>query len=217
MRKILLASGFLFAAAGGAFAADAVVYEPAPVAPADSVFIWTGGYVGIQGGYGWADADFSVPDFGFNGNIDPDSGFVGGLVGFNYQSGSFVGGIEADVNYSGLNDDFSVLGEDVDAEINWFGSIRGRAGFAFDRTLVFGTAGVAFAGADVDTDNFSNDSTSFTGWTVGAGVEHAFIDNWTVRAEYRYYDFGNEDIDLDTPVDGDFTMNTVSVGVAYKF
>jgi len=216
MRKLLLASTFLVAAAGTAFAADAVVYEePAPVDV--SFFSWTGGYVGIQGGYGWSDVDVSVGDGLFDGSFDPDGGFVGGLVGFNYQINQFVIGAEADINKAWIGDSVTVGPADVDADLEWFGSVRARAGVAFDRTLVFATGGVAFAHSDVDT-NFGDDTLNFTGWTVGAGVEHAFTDNWTVRGEYRYYDFGNEDVGgLPLDANADFTMSTVSLGVAYKF
>jgi outer membrane immunogenic protein len=215
MNRLLLATTFLFAVAGGAFAADAVVYE----APPETIvgYSWTGAYVGVQGGYAWADTDVSVPLVPFADTFDVDGGFVGALAGFNYQMGSFVGGIEADVNKAWIDETLNVDGFGVDAELDWFASIRGRAGFAFDRTMIFGTAGVAFAGADINSI-FGGENIDFTGWTAGGGVEHAVTDNITIRGEYRYYDFGSEDITSQPlPASADLTMHTVSFGAAYKF
>jgi outer membrane immunogenic protein len=201
-----------------AFAADAVYVDPAPVAPIEevAVFSWTGGYIGIQGGYVWTGAELDdgtdILDDEFNG------GMVGGFVGYNWQSGAFVFGGEADLNAVFNDETFEFLGEEVDVGTDYLASIRGRVGYAWDRTLLFGTAGVAFTEASAEATIAGIDfdaSESFVGWTIGAGLEYAFTDNWLLRGEYRYYDFGNEEIGEFENVDLDF--NTVSIGVAYKF
>lgn len=225
LRGTALASTFfVLASVGAARAADAIVYEPAPeVIPG---FTWTGAYIGIQGGYGWADLsdddDFFLEDNTDDAidSLDLDGGFVGVYGGFNYQWDSVVLGIEGDINKAWMDESFDFAGGDAEAEIDWFGSIRGRVGYAWDRTLLFATAGVAFAQVDYDIDEFDfSDDESFVGWTAGVGVEHAFTDNLLARAEYRYYDFGSEEFgNVDTGTgDLELDMHTVSVGLAYKF
>lgn len=210
IRRTAFTATILLAWGGCALAADPVYEEPLPVVA--SVYDWSGAYVGLQAGYGWADADVTIfTNPAFVGSFDLDGGFVGGLAGYNFQSGNFVYGIEGDINKSWIELDE----EDADGEIDWFGSVRGRVGYAWDRTLLFGTAGIAFAHGEMSSALVGiDDDVSFTGWTAGLGAEHAFTDNWLGRAEYRYYDFGTEDI---TRGEVDLTMHTVSVGIAYKF
>lgn len=205
IRRTALTATMLLAWGGCALAADPVYEEPVVA----SVYDWSGVYLGLQAGYGWADADVTIfTNPPLVGTADLDGAFAGALAGYNFQSGNFVFGVEGDINKSWIE-----LDDDGDAEIDWFGSVRGRVGYAWDRTLLFGTAGIAFAHGEVSTV-VEDDDMSFTGWTAGLGAEHAFTDNWLGRAEYRYYDFGTEDI---TRGEVDLTMHTVSVGIAYKF
>lgn len=208
IRRTAFTATMLLAWGGCALAADPVYEEPVVA----SVYDWSGAYLGLQAGYGWADADATIfTAIPTSISADLDGAFVGALAGYNFQSGNFVYGIEGDVNKSWIKFD----GDGGDAEIEWFGSLRGRLGYAWDRTLLFGTAGIAFAHGEATVDLVGvNDDVSFTGWTAGLGAEHAFTDNWLGRAEYRYYDFGTEDI---TRGEVDLTMHTVSVGIAYKF
>lgn len=218
MKKIILVS-VLTLLAGTAYAADAVVEpEAAPVAELTPAFVWSGGYVGLQGGYGWTDVDVDVDfDPGFSDSFDANGGFAGLYAGYNFQSGSFVGGIEADINKAWIDETALVGPIEADTELDWFGSIRGRAGFAFDRALVFGTAGVAFASASADVLGESYDL-NYTGWTIGGGAEYAVTDNITLRGEYRYYDFGSDDFDVGpVNVEADLRMHAISFGAAYKF
>ena len=208
VQKTALAALTLLAMSGTAMAADPVVFEEAP-APVivDTVYDWSGVYIGLQGGYGWADADVTIfTNPPTEETYDLDGPFVGAYAGYNFQWDNFVAGIEGDINASWIDLDT----DDGDVELDWFGSVRGRAGYAWDRTLFFGTAGVALAHLSADGE----EDEDLTGWTAGLGVEHAFTDNWLGRAEYRYYDFGSEDI---TRGELDLDMHTVSVGIAYKF
>lgn len=215
----------ILASAGSAWTADPVVYEPTPeIIPG---FTWTGAYIGGQGGYGWTDlsddGDFFLEDGTDDGisSLDLDGGFLGVYGGFNYQWDSVVLGIEADINKASMDERFGFEGGDAEAELDWFGSVRGRLGYAWDRTLFFATGGVAFAHVDYNLDEFDfSDNEDFVGWTAGVGVEHAFTDNLLVRAEYRYYDFGSEEFgdaaDFGSG-DLDLDMHTISMGLAYKF
>ena len=95
--------------------------------------------------------------------------------------------------------------------------MRARIGYAFDRTLIFATGGVAFTqfSASLSDENFVDADQNLTGWTIGAGAEYAFTNNWIGRVEYRYYDFSDDTLEGF----GDFGVetNTLTVGVSYKF
>jgi outer membrane immunogenic protein len=216
MKKLLVAAtalSGLLALTGVAKAADAVVME--------TVYDWTGGYVGLQGGY--ADVDIGIDDSAID-DLDADGWFGGLYAGWNYQWDSFVMGIEGDINLSDIDGeaDFSCEGDcNVSGDIDWFGSVRGRLGFAMDQFLIFATGGVAFTEVDTELEfpgGDGSDDPNYTGWTLGGGIEFASWENTLVRLEYRYYDFGTEEIDIfGSDVDIDKEMHTVSLGVAWKF
>jgi outer membrane immunogenic protein len=220
---ILTASTFLLFAAGGAMAADVVeAPPPAPVAEIP-IFTWTGPYLGIQGGYAWGDASLTDPDILTNGE-DFNGGMLGGFIGYNWQAGSnFVLGAEADINALWNDQTYDFGGVDLDVGSDYLASIRGRLGYAVDRALIFATGGVAFTNLSADATIAGplgvpvdiSASEDFTGWTIGAGIDYAFTDNWFGRLEYRYYDFGDKDLFDNTNFDLHF--NTVTVGVAYKW
>jgi outer membrane immunogenic protein len=218
IRIALAASVLALLATGGARAADAVIEEPIPVEV--PVFTWTGFYLGVQGGYVWTNLDVE----GGVSLDDLNGGIFGGYVGYNYQIDSFVIGLEGDFNGTWNDDDFAFAGPPpftVSVGTDWLASIRARAGFAWDRALIFATGGVGFTQASVDTTiggvTFTGDET-FTGWTLGGGVEYAFTDNWLGRLEYRYYGFDDEDIDGAGGIGAiDLDSQTVTVGIAYKF
>src|SRR3712207_3058823 len=167
MKKILLASVALFGFAGAATAADLPVRSapPAPIVAAAPIFTWTGFYVGVNAGYGWSDDDFDAVDFA---DDEDDGGFLGGAqVGYNYQIGSFVVGLEGDIQYAefGREGVFNFGDEDGDIlegeleSSGWFGTVRGGAGGAVGEALIYATGGFAFA----------DDA---TGWTAGGGLEY---------------------------------------------
>ena len=221
LKIMLAASALALLVTGGARAADAVVEEP-PLAEVP-IFTWTGFYVGLQGGYAWTDFDGDVGDFD---NLD--GGLFGGYVGYNYQYQNWVFGVEGDFNGVWNDKSFTVTGIPgvapftVNSGTDWLASIRARAGFTWDRALIFATGGVAWAHGNADVTvvggpTFSFDET-FTGWTLGGGVEYAFTDNWLGRAEYRYYGFDDEDLGGPGPLSNvDFDTQTVTLGIAYKF
>lgn len=206
MKKSLLA-GIAAAAlltAGSAFAADLPSRKYAPVAPAVvvPVFTWTGFYVGVNAGYGWNtnndNSSWYAPTtfYGYGGDSGSDGGFVGGgQIGYNYQIGQFVIGAEADLQYADLGgkNNFGYGNQGMD----WFGTVRARAGFAFDRALIYATGGFAYGGGNSSNNYYGgyfgpsygyyggNDDTS-TGWTVGGGLEYAFTNNITAKIEGLY-------------------------------
>jgi outer membrane immunogenic protein len=213
MKKILLSSVALLGLATGAMAADLPSrVAPAPVIAAAPIFTWTGFYVGVNAGYGWSDDDFDAVDFA---DDEDDGGFVGGAqIGYNYQIGSFVVGLEGDIQYADFGRDGVFNFEDEDGEIlegefessDWFGTVRARAGVAFGQALIYGTGGFAFA----------DDA---TGWTVGGGLEYAFTNNLSAKIEGLYVNLENDD-DFDFDIDGfdgETDFGVVRAGLNFRF
>ncbi|GLK78715.1 outer membrane protein [Methylopila turkensis] len=209
IRRILLgaASAAAFAAmVPAAMAADLPAYEePAvAIAPVPS-FTWTGPYIGVQAGYGWGSA----------ARTDKDGFTVGGYAGYNYQfdNSPVVIGIETDFNYS----DADGSRRRARTASDWNGATRARVGYAFDRFLVYGAAGVAYADRELRVRGLGRDTKTAVGWTVGGGLEYAAAENVSVRAEYRYNDYGKDRFSIGNGIRSEYTEHRVMGGVAYKF
>lgn len=219
LKTVLLTTTALFALTQAAAAADVVAYEsPAPVAEVAQPFSWSGAYFGVDAGHGWLDGDFSVVGAPGSVSEDFDGATVGAFVGYNWQfSNGFVTGLEGDLSYN-FNDN-EYLGA-VEVGTDWAGSVRAKVGYAFDRALIYAAGGwTATSGyVDVDAADF-DESETFHGWTLGAGVDYAVTDNMFLRAEYRYNDFGDKDIELapGTEINADLDQHVVKVGLGVKF
>jgi len=214
MKKII-SSGVAAAAllvAAPAFAADIAQPYPtkAPVVAVEPVFSWTGFYLGGNVGGAWGSGEDALDLLG----LEP-SGFIGGgQLGYNVQlDNNIVIGIEADIQGSDVSD--TAFG--VESKMDYFGTVRGRIGYAFDHILPYFTGGWAW-GHNKVTDQFTGFETSNTlsGWTIGGGVEYAFTNNWTVKAEYLYMDLGSDYYDS-IGADAGLTANVVRAGLNYKF
>ncbi|KYG97656.1 outer membrane protein [Bradyrhizobium sp. DOA1] len=233
MKRFVIAAAALVLGTAGASAADMAArpYTKAP-APVAAVYNWTGFYIGAQVGYAWGDngtREFDpagVPTGlvqGFNAN-----GVVGGgHVGYNWQFGQFVFGLEGDIEGADVNGGYR-LGNlnGTDFRIDAQASIRGRLGVAFNNSLLYVTGGAAWADMDhtyvLANTLFETVSTTRTGWTVGAGWEYGFTPNWSARVEYRYTDFGNFRNTSVVAFPGfsyehDPVFHTVRAGVSYRF
>lgn len=168
---------------------------------------WSGLYVGVNGGYGWANSS----SYGFQ----PSGGFGGGQIGYNWQgiwNPHLVLGVEADIEGADITD--SYYGHQ--ASVNYFGTIRGRIGYAFDRALVYATGGFAYG--EVQDSAFGASLTSTeTGYTVGGGVEYKILPNWSAKAEYDFVslDAGNSGANLSLNNSSRSEFNTFKVGVNY--
>jgi outer membrane immunogenic protein len=177
--------------AGTASAAD--LYVPPPAAPSPiysntPAYNWTGFYVGASGGYGSSPTSSNTGST-FGGNVN--GFFAGGQVGYNYQTYSnLVLGVEADINWSGIGGTVHT-GPTVTQGIDWFGTFRGRLGYAMDNIMPYLTGGLAFGGA-TRTSSIGpvSQSKGVAGWTIGGGIEMGLANNWSVKAEYDYIDFG---------------------------
>ena len=249
MRKTKLLAGTVMgglvalAMAGAASAADLPRRTEVPVIQPVPIFTWTGFYVGATAGYvfGNGNSRFSgVLPAGFvplgNANSRDDGFIVGGTIGYNYQfTPNFVAGIEADLSYTDIKKSASNGFITLSREMNYLGTVRGRLGYTFDRFMVYGTGGLAYANVKSQTNiaglgslyTGSKDDTR-TGWTVGGGVEYAITNNISAKVEYLYYDLGRESYGatyVSGPVLAGFVGNTrtetrgniVRGGVNYRF
>jgi outer membrane immunogenic protein len=220
------ALGFINTANAADIGTRAPVYKaPPPVA----VFNWTGFYVGLNAGGAWGSAHQDYPPTTIpSTDGDFDGYFVGGTVGYNWQfNPAWVLGIEADIQGSKITGDIPnfVAGFPDTFKIDYWGTVRGRIGYAgWSHALLYATAGWAWAHAKESFPpalNFGSDSQTFSGWTVGGGIEYAIANNWSLKAEYLYADLGKESFVFPAfaPIafDTKATMNVVRAGVNYRF
>ena len=226
MKRLLFGAAALTAFAAPAFAADMPprTYKapPAYTAPA-LIYDWTGFYVGGHVGGAFA---------GDNSLAGSDARFMGGVQGgFDYQFAPYgVLGVEA--QYSWLNSNTTGVqfpgGSLITENNNQLGSVTGRVGYTWGPGLIYAKGGYAWrdnpnigvsvAGAPVA---FTTDGNHKNGWTVGAGLEYMFAPNWSAKAEYQYYNFGNTTF-ASGPADVVGSRfrddeHTVKVGVNYRF
>ena len=214
IRFIVLGSAALFTLATTAHAAD-----PAGK-PASTIEFWSGPYAGVHAGYGSGrarDVDASGPD-----SYRDIDGWLGGVqIGLNTRMNGLVLGAEGDIAATGIG--FSDVGQgfSLDGNLDWLATIRGRVGFIpTERVLVYGTAGVAFAGFDLDLNGggqlFGGNGT-YTGWALGAGVETMVTDKLSLKAEYLYNDFGSDSYNLPDPVNIALRVHTFRIGANFQF
>ena len=271
---LIAGAGFGLAASGVALADDMAAKTPPPPAP---VYSWAGYYVGGNAGYSWArpNSDTTLTGIGAPVTFGPFTfahsdplkfhGVIGGAqIGYNWQAmPNWVYGLETDWQasgekaglsysdpYAGTRPGFIAAGAantNYDAKILWFGTVRGRVGYAADRLLIYGTGGLAYgqvklAGTMMDSGTTLiicgplcsptpfgrtapfNVSRVNAGWTAGVGVEGALVGNWTWQVEYLYVDLGSLNIFAPGPfapetinVHTRFTDNIVRAGLNYKF
>lgn len=239
-------SAVLAGSATSAAAADLGPYPPPGAsykddyAPAASAFSWRGFYFGVNAGYGWGADDRvglgSAVDGDFWSKFDNSGGFGGGQFGYNGQLGNWVLGIEGDIQGAGIGDTRTGTAAGgfaaaVKNEIDFFGTVRGRLGYATGPMLFYATGGFAWAhmdGSAIGTTSTGNafalsGSGTQTGYTIGAGVEYAFARNWTMKLEYQYLDleaFRLTGVDsggsaVSSTIDPSF--HTVRAGLNFRF
>ena len=223
--KRYLAAMLITAAVGTANAAD--MPTKAPVAPVYAApFNWTGFYIGAHVGSGWSTEEWGFADGGSAvGNFNLNGFLGGGQIGYNWQSGWAVFGVEADASVTDIKGTGVCFGGDTNcsSKIDALGTITGRFGGAVDHALVYVKGGGAWA-HDKHTitccNGFtSSDSKTTWGWTVGAGVEYAFAPNWSGKVEYNFLDFGKDRFTFEEtdPIDIRQTVHTVKFGINYRF
>lgn len=240
-------------AAGPAAAADLII-DPAPVYDEPAGYDWTGPYVGINAGFAFGLPHASTADdcdwYCYPGVVELPGGdplsddlndafpFFGIQAGFNYQvDANFVLGIEADIQTGDLagrgndDDDPEVASlapppwvSDLRPDLDWWGTLRGRAGVTMDRTLIYATGGLAWGHTTTPDfwwlpDGFGTEETR-VGYAIGAGIEHAVNDSISVKAEYLFVNLGDQG-DL-TPFEGgdfnsDLAFHSIRAGINFHF
>ena len=220
MKRFVLALVGWAALTGSVAAADLArpvpqPYYQAPVAA--QLYNWTGFYIGVNGG-----GAFGRSAWDPTGHFNMSGGIVGGTVGYNYQFGQAVVGVEGDIDWAGISgttNNLCPLG--CKTSDSWLSTVRGRLGYAADRFMPFVTGGAAFGNIKASTPGFAGGNSDRAGWTIGAGLEFAIAGNWTAKAEYLYVDLGKFTCGLSCGVlptnNVSFTTNLVRAGVNYRF
>ncbi len=168
-----------------------------------NAYSWAGPYLGGHLGYDWGSVE---------NNPTRPSGFEGGVQGgYNWQGGPWVFGVEGDIQATGADDTFAPW----KFSNPWFGTVRGRAGYAFGNILFYGTGGLAFGELRGETFLLSETHTNF-GWTAGVGAEFGFAQNWSAKVEYLYVDLANSNFTI-TGVSNGYRFGTIRAGVNYHF
>ena len=198
-------------------------------APTELPFNWTGFYAGINGGYTWGQSSWTDQAVGASsGNFNTSGGLVGGQLGYNWQTGAVVFGIETDADWISVKGSTAGSGGvcladgggQCQTQQSWVGTTRGRIGYAFDRWLPYVTGGVAYGNIQAvqPTGTFTGTN---VGWTAGAGVEFRIDRNWSAKVEYLHIDLGTATFmgaasgtpTLAVPVDNDL----VRAGINYHW
>lgn len=219
MKKLLLASVGVVAMATAATAADLParmpVKAPAYVAP---LYNWTGFYLGAHLGWAWADFD-GLKDNGFIG---------GGQLGYNYQMGQFVIGVEGDISWSDIGESATgfvgLVPVTVSVKNDWLGSVAARLGVAVGaggNILLYAKGGVAWTDWSVSATALGTTVSigdTATGYVLGAGIEYGFTPNWSAKLEYNYYDFDGSSLTVAGVTSNyDLSHHVVKAGINYRF
>jgi outer membrane immunogenic protein len=199
LRKV----GGALAIAMAADAADAADFPPYTVPAPIRSYSWTGPYLGGHLGYQWGSTTH---------NPTQPWGITGGVRGgYNWQTGAWVFGGEADINLSDASDRFASW----KFANPWFGTVRGRVGFTFSNVLVFASGGFAYGGGRAELGAFS-ESRTHIGWTAGGGMEVALTPAWSARVEYLYVDLADRPYAL-TGTSNGFESSVLRLGINYRF
>ncbi len=223
MKRVLLTSVAMAALVGSASAADIprrvepIAKAPAYVMPV--AYNWTGLYLGINGGGAWGRSSFDgVPG---TGTFTVSGGLIGGTLGYNWQVGQAVFGLETDLDWSGISGSAPCGLTTCQTRNTWLGTTRGRIGYAMDRFLPYLTGGVAYGDIRASVPGFAGANTTKTGWTLGGGLEFAVANNWTAKAEYLYVDLGKFDCGTacgaPAPDNVRLNANVLRAGLNYRF
>jgi outer membrane immunogenic protein len=228
---ILVVGGLHAAAAADAMPPPPLLPPPPPLplpVPNVQVFSWTGFYIGGNAGWGLTNGSgtfttaLGADPFTVNTN-----GFIGGAqLGYNWQTGPMVFGTEADFQGTAASGSLSATAGptiSATAKTPWFGTLRGRVGYAFDSVLLYATGGAVYGdsswnGSVSTVGNFSS-ATTFWTWTLGAGVEAAFWGCWSAKLEYLFAGTPSSTptVPTVTAVSGNAGANIVRVGLNYHF
>lgn len=262
MKKLLISTMLTAASLNTSLAADLIARPVTKAPPIVAASPWSGWYAGINGGGTWSNntaslSDTSSPAIFSTGvalgytplsmDAKHGGGFGGGQIGYNWQTGSWLLGLETDIQgadigststsphtiNSGPGAGLNIIRTAQD-HIDWFGTVRGRMGYVTGGVLLYGTGGVAYGHTG---SNFNNTilllnesiggsaSSTQAGWVAGGGIEWAFARQWSLKGEYLHVDLGSTDVsgvDSRTPTliatyRFKHEFDSVRLGINYKF
>jgi outer membrane immunogenic protein len=227
-RAILFGIGLLTLTSLPAGAADMAARIPtkAPVMAPEPAWNWTGFYVGVNGGYGWANSTHTDVFGATTGSFKQNGGLIGGTIGYNWQTSPAVLGLEADLDWARINGSSAgCFSGSCFTNMQAFGTARGRLGYAINNWMPFIAGGAAFADIRAGQNGVLGTTGEQwrVGWTIGGGIEALFAPNWSAKIEYLYADFGNATAVGYTPVGGfavsatERNVNIVRAGINYHF
>src|SRR5262249_51868136 len=146
--------------------------------------------IGVQGGYGWGTTEHLFTATGIaSGSSDISGGFAGASWGSSWQSGALVYGFDSDFSFANLDSSFAGAGCGAGGcftDIRYFGTSRVRLGYAMERTLIYATGGLAYAGVNAGSTPFDGNTKVRYGWALGAGIEWALAPKWSAKLEYQH-------------------------------
>jgi outer membrane immunogenic protein len=212
--------------AGPTFGADMAVPPPLEKAAFHPVRVyeWTGFYVGVNGGYASGQSRVSFPALGDSADFTVDGALVGGTLGFNFQAGPIVWGVEGDIGLADISGGAACPAAGIACSVRnrWLGTARGRLGWAVNNWLPYITGGMAFGETRVSALPTGSQSTTHGGWTAGSGVEVALNRNWSMKAEYLYVQLDNFRCEAPTcfglgVVSAPFREHLIRGGINYAF
>jgi len=215
---VACAALFAVSAASAADLSLAPLYKaPPPQVP--QTYNWAGFYIGVNGGGGWGRSWWSANTTA----VDLSGGVIGGTVGYNWQFGRAVLGLEGDVDWANINGtaNSTLCPFGCTTSDTWLSTVRGRAGYAFGSVLPYVTGGLAVGDIRANMPGFAVASTTNAGWTVGGGLEVALPGNWSAKAEYLHVDLGRFNCGADCGAAGvdNVSMHddVVRAGLNYRF
>jgi outer membrane immunogenic protein len=226
MKTFLFSSAAALAIVGVVTAASAadLARRPPPPPPTKAPVVvppynWTGAYIGINGGYGFGRSKWN----GLPASFDVNGGMAGGQLGYNWQFGQFVYGIEGDGDWTDLRGAANRVNciAGCMTKNDFLSTARVRLGIAADRFLPYVTGGLAVGDIKADVPGFAGVDKTNAGWTAGAGLEYAITRNWSAKAEYLYVDLGHANCGMlcGLPAGNNVNLmtNVVRGGINYHF
>jgi len=181
-KKILAGMATLLMATTAGLAADMPMTDFRP-----AIHDWSGPYVGVVAGGGFVDT-FYLPSGAPDPELAGDGYLVGGLAGYNMQFDNVVVGVEGDMSWGKIKANNTL--DQVNFKIPHVATVRLRAGYALDRTMIYATGGLGIARGDMYLPGFSeSEKMTHYGYVIGGGIEHALLDSLSIRMEYLYGSF----------------------------
>jgi outer membrane immunogenic protein len=227
MKTVFLTTAAVLTLASVSAQAADLAYRkaPPPAAIVAQNYDWSGFYIGVEGGFGFGRLDWTYNGLGTTANHNTAGGLIGGTIGYNWQAGSMVFGLEADGAWASITGATACPagGFNCRSTINTVSTWRARLGQSWGPVMAYITGGaigveqnlrtVSPAGVVAGSNNYG------IGWTAGGGFEYMFAQNWSLKGEALYFDTGRRNYDVDSGLTVNARQNGVIArgGINYHF